>query len=139
MIEQRRKLLRFPLQAADDRAPPPTPEEADRFKQLAKISPRAAMLGVRRELEDALRRTADRLNVLETRRISMLTMTRVLRSIGAIDQHTSALLEELRNIGIATEQSAESTDLTEKDAFKFRELANQAIERLDSIPPTQTP
>jgi hypothetical protein len=76
--------------------PPPTPEEQ---KRLTEISPRKALLELRRELEIALRNAATRLRILEPENVSMITLIRVPREIGKIDPHTSALLEELRQLG----------------------------------------
>ena len=41
--------------APDALEPPPTPEEKSRFHQIAKLSPRAAILEMRATLEEAIR------------------------------------------------------------------------------------
>ena len=123
----------LPKPPVEEQQPPPTPEEQSRFNQLANISPRAAMIEMRRELDDAIRRTASRLRVLEANEVSSLTLTRVLRSIGAIDEHTSALLDDLRKIG-NTAAHAPGNGFSKEDAKRYWELTNQAIQRLDALP-----
>jgi Domain of unknown function (DUF4145) len=122
----------LPKPDAEVRVAVPTPEEQKRFLELAEISPQAAIVEVRRELEQALWEAASRARVLEAKRTSMLTLTRVLRDIGAIDKHTSALLDELRNLGNSAVHYSTS-NFTVSDAIKYRNLADQAIERLNAI------
>ena len=122
----------LPQADAQAQRPPPTPEEQDQFNQLAEISARAAVLELRRELEDAVKNAAFRLNVFGADRASMLSITRALRNNDKIDKHTSALLDDLRSVGNAAAHS--STDqFTKSDALRYRELANQVIEQLNAI------
>ena len=61
----------------------PTPEEKDRFGQIAKLSPSAAILEIRRELELQLRAAAVAQNLeTPTRPLNMLSAIRALRLIG---------------------------------------------------------
>lgn len=116
--------------AAEVQTPPPTPEEQ---KRLTEISPRKAILELRRELEIALRNAATRLRILEPKNVSMITLIRALREIGGIDPHTSALLEELRQLGNSAILYS-SHEFTVAHAAKYRDLSAKAIERLNAIP-----
>lgn len=122
----------LPQTDAKAQQPPPTPEEQDRFNQLVDVSPRAAVLELRRELEDAVRNAAFRLNLFGADRASMLSLTRGLRNTGKIDKHTSALLDDLRSIGNAAAHSS-TEQFIKSDALRYRDLANQVIEQLNAL------
>jgi hypothetical protein len=123
----------LPQPAIEVEVPVPTPEEQKRFVQLAENSPQAVILELRRELEIALRQAVERTGEFHSEGNSMLMLTRMLRNIGAIDQHTSALLEELRNLGNAAAVYSEKT-FSPSDAFRYRDLADKAIKQLNAIP-----
>jgi hypothetical protein len=112
--------------------PPPTPEEDDRFAQFAEISPRAAILDFRAELEDAVIELAKPYlppSKRSTGGHSLLYMTRLLRSESVVDAPTSALLDDLRAIGNKANHDA-SAVFTEADALRFRELGNKVMNQL---------
>lgn len=107
----------------------PTPEEKSRFEQVAALSPRGAILEVRTEIEVAVRELADAANLLTPRVQSMLGLTRLLRSRGVIDKHTSALIDDLRVLGNNAAHNPD-LDLSEEDALRYRQLATRVIAQL---------
>lgn len=107
----------------------PTPEEVDKFEQVAKLSPRAAILEVRSDIEEAVRSLAEAVNLLTPRVQSMLGLTRLLRKSDIIEASTSALLDDLRVIGNNAAHRPEAGFSTD-DALRYRALANQAIAQL---------
>lgn len=108
----------------------PTPEEEDRFEQIAELSPVAAILEQRRALEEVvLTRVAQLPNVPSPKQPSLLAAIRVLRARDAIDAHTSAILDDLRNVGNAAAHGS-ADGLTKKDAMRYRRLVKQVIDRL---------
>jgi Domain of unknown function (DUF4145) len=128
-------------QAASSSRPPapdievsaePTPEEKTRFEQIAEVSPRAAILDLRRELEQAVIAAAGRhgLQGSPSKQLTLTTATRLLRNHGIIDAHTSALLNDLRSIGNAAAHGEDDFNLSKDAALRFRKLADQVITRL---------
>jgi hypothetical protein len=115
--------------------PPPTPEEQDRFEQLAKISPRAAVMELRWKLEEATLALAKAHNLQIRQPMGLLSLTRTLRSSEVIDQHTSALLDDLRNIGNHAAHATGDFQLSADDAIRYRVLADELIERLELAQP----
>lgn len=109
----------------------PTAEQKDKFEQLAELSPRAAMLEVRTDIEEAVRSLAKSVGLLTPRVQSTLGLTRLLRSREKIDGQTSALLDDLRVIG---NNAAHNTDavFSKEEAIRYRSLANQAIAHLQA-------
>lgn len=109
-----------------DAAPEPTPEEADKFEQIAEVSPRAAILEARTDVEEGLRSLAKTSNLLTSRVQSFLGLTRLLRSRGVIDPAISSLLDDLRVLGNNAAHNSE-TEFSKEDAMRYRTLANQAM------------
>jgi hypothetical protein len=108
----------------------PTPEEKDRFEKLAEISPRAAMLELRAQLEASLRTMAERAGVSAGKApMTTLNLTRLLRNKNIIGPHTSALLDDLRVIGNNAAHGAE-TEFTKEDAMRFRILTDMVLDQL---------
>jgi hypothetical protein len=106
-----------------------TPEEKSRFLQIASLSPRAAILEVRLEIEEALRIASSDLltgTTLHQKPASMLALTRMLRNADRIDAHLSSLLDDLRAVG---NEAAHSTgaQFSTDDALRYRSLADQAL------------
>ena len=87
------------------------------------------MLEVRTDIEEAVRALAKAANLLTPRVQSVLGLTRLLRSKGAIEPHTSALLDDLRVLGNNAAHSLD-TGYSVEDALRYRELANRAISQL---------
>jgi Domain of unknown function (DUF4145) len=110
----------------------PTREETERFNQLVKISPRGAIVELRAELDEAVRNAAARFGMEKSGvGSSMVVAIRQLRNSNIIDGHTSAILDDLRNVGNTAVHST-STDFTESDALRYKKLANQVITRLNT-------
>jgi len=65
----------------------PTPEEESRFEQIAEISPRAAIVDLRRELEQAVVAAAEQhgLQGSPSKQLTLATATRLLRNNGIIN------------------------------------------------------
>jgi hypothetical protein len=108
----------------------PTPEEKNRFEQIAKIAPREAILEVGTQLEEAVRSYASTKGFAHySRRYALLI--RLLRSKKLIDANTSALLDDLQNIGNAAAHNL--SDPTEMEAFRYKKLADQLIRHFDGL------
>jgi hypothetical protein len=110
-----------------------TPEEKSRFEQIVKLSPAAAILEVRREIEGFLHTALSVQNLHNSSQpVTMLTATRLLRSKGLIDAHTSAILDDLRNIG-NTAAHINGAEFSESDAIRFKKLADDVRSRLNVL------
>lgn len=108
----------------------PTPEEESRFAQIAKISPRQAILEVATQLEEAVRSYASVNGFAHySRRYALLI--RLLRSKRLIDANTSALLDDLQNIGHAAAHNL--SDPSEIEAVRYKQLAHQLIRHFDGL------
>ncbi len=108
----------------------PTPEEKSRFEQIARVAPREAILEVGAQLEEAVRAYASAKGVPNySRRYALLI--RLLRSNRLIDANTSALLDDLQNIGNAVARNL--SDPTEMEAVRYRNLADQLIRHFDGL------
>jgi uncharacterized protein DUF4145 len=125
-------------------APNPTPEEKTRFEQIAELSPRAAIIDARRDLDEAAIQMAETHGRSTSRRPwTLLTSIRELRNRQIISPQTSALLDDLRSIGNAAAHGREN-NFTKEEALRFRELADQAIAQLqdaniDALEPYREP
>ncbi len=108
----------------------PTPEEKSRFEQIARISPREAILEVATQLEEAVRSYASANGFAHySRRYALLI--RLLRSKRLLDANTSALLDDLQNIGNAA--AHDLSDPTEPEAIRYKKLADQLIRHFDGL------
>jgi hypothetical protein len=113
-------------QRAEQPAPPQTPEELTRFDRLADISPQAAILEQRRELEqELLNKVEEVIGSPPKKSMTFSNAVRTLREREIIDPHLSGLLDDLRNLGNAAAHG--NSELTKDDAAKYRDLANSAI------------
>lgn len=111
----------------------PTPEETNKFDEIAKLSPRAAVLELAYELEEAVRGFAAAVGIdMSTRTTTMGGLVRLLRNHDLIDEQTSALLDDLRVIG-NTARHGRETELSEADAVRFRSLAQVAINQFHIV------
>jgi hypothetical protein len=117
----------IPVQAE---APKATPEEVSHYEQLARLSPRAAILDMRADLESALRLAARRNGI--TDKGPMMHLIRELRAKGLINSSTSTLLDDLRALGNSAAHDTIIT-LTESDALRYRELTGTAVRSLLAI------
>ena len=120
----------LPLPPASPEAQP-TPEEKDNFQKIAQLSPRAAILEVRTEIEDTLRNVATGIPV-SNQINSTAGLTRLLRNRDVIDHQTSALLDDLRVIG---NQAAHNSNamFSVEDALRYKALADRVIAQLRSV------
>jgi hypothetical protein len=116
-------------------AAPPTPEELNRFEQIAKISPRAAVLESRVELEEAVRTFAHSVGMNENRPSGFLT--RDLRKNELIDQHTSAILDDLRVVGNSAAHRLD-TEISLDEAIRTRNLSERVIKQLQILTEAST-
>jgi Domain of unknown function (DUF4145) len=112
----------------------PTPEEKSKFEQIAELSPRAAILETRSDVEEAVRSYADAVGYEARKTLTFLPLVRLLRSKGYLDPTSSALLDDLRVIG---NNAAHGTDqvFTKEDALRYRSLADQVINQLSQRSP----
>src|SRR5712671_1233926 len=101
----------------------PTAEEKQKFEKLSTISPRAAILEARTDVEEAVRSLARTATLLSPKVQSLLGLTRLLRSRGVIDANTSALLDNLRSIGNTAAHDLDA-EFTTDDAWRFGGLAD---------------
>jgi hypothetical protein len=108
----------------------PTPEEKSRFEQIASAAPREAILEAAAQLEEAVRAYASAKGFANySRRYALLI--RLLRSNRLIDTNTSALLDDLQNIGHAAARNL--SDPTEAEAMRYKALADQLIRHFDGV------
>jgi hypothetical protein len=125
--EKEAKLLGAPV----DQAPEPTPEERKRFDQLARLSPRGAILEARADLDSAVRRLAEDADISNSRRASLPSLIRQLRAKEKIDPTISALLDDLRNVGNAAAHSDDDQEFTFEDARRYRDLTDRALASIE--------
>ncbi len=126
--EAEKAAAKLPAAAGGSQAPP-TPEEKSRFQQIAKLSPRAAILEMRASLEEAVRSFADAVGMPNiSPYINYASLIRSLRKNDLIDANTSALLDDLRAVGNAAAHN--QSDPTEQDALRFGALAERLIWQL---------
>ncbi len=134
-IEISFKLDQAEKEAAQLPAPPTeieaTPEEELRYSQLAAISPRAAIMEMRRELEFAVSNLAVE-HGLSSRPMSLLMAIRALRNKGVIGPQMSALLDDLRTVGNTAAHGGPEVEFTMEDADRFKALTVRAVADLGS-------
>jgi hypothetical protein len=116
----------------------PTPEEKTRFEQIADLSPRAAILEKRSDLEQTITRLAEPYFVQHApgsgKSQSLLEAIRVLRKQGIIDDKTSALLDDLRVIGNqAAHQPDEPSVNSKVTALRFGKLVDTVLQYLQIL------
>jgi|SRR6266540_535791 len=109
----------------------PTETEENKFEKIAQISPRAAILEARLDVEEALRTLAHsvKTRVSTPRYHSFMSLTRLLRSEDIIDEQTASLLDDLRSIGNSASHEGDVV-FTPEEAWRYRTLANNVINRL---------
>lgn len=109
----------------------PTPEEKNRYEQIAEHSPRSAILEKRAELEQVLRSIAEPYIVATNPRyvksLPLTSIIRIVRERGIIDGKTSALLDDLRVIGNRAAHNQDASELTRDEALRFGKLTDDAI------------
>lgn len=136
LTQAERDAKALPVQPIEEESEP-TPEEEDRFVRLARISPRAAIVEMRSELEQAMQEFAARHNLNETspsytrRAGGILGMTRLFRAKNLISPEVSALLDDVRAIGNSAAHSR-GDDFSFEDAERFRKLWELVIAQFRS-------
>jgi hypothetical protein len=103
----------------------PTPEESSRFDQIVKISPRAAILEYRAQLEQVVRDFAQSVGMVESK-MPFASLVRELRKHELIDSHTSAILDDLRSVGNSAAHRTDN-EFSLDEALRFRDLAERVI------------
>ncbi|MEI9417564.1 DUF4145 domain-containing protein [Mesorhizobium sp. Cs1321R2N1] len=122
------------LPAPPAELPPPTPEEQSRFDQLVAISPRTALMEIRRDAEEAVTNAAKRAGLTPRFGIGTRGTSRLLRKHNFIDGDTSTLLEDLFAIGNAAAHDPQAV-ITADDARRYRAIADRLIETLEKQSP----
>jgi len=108
------------------------PEEQERISELAKESPRTAILAMRTKLEEAIVSYAEAKGlVVPGPRRNIARLIRVLRKRGFIDKTISTLLDDLRSIGNSV--ALDGSEPTEDEAFRYKELADDVIKQLNFL------
>ena len=131
IAEQEAKKL--PPPEAVPELPPQTAEEHSRFEQLVEISPRAAILELRSELQEAVNSLLELSGVyFGTSLPSLAGGIRVLRNEGVVDSQTGALCDDLRVIGNQVAHGGLDEEPTREDAMRFKALADQVLPRLEA-------
>jgi hypothetical protein len=105
-----------------------TPEEENRFEQIAKLSPRAAILEYRAELDQAIREFAQAVGMTDTSK-PLGYLISAMRENGLIDVHTSAALDDVRVLGNAAAHG-DYKEISAAEASRFGELAERLIKQL---------
>jgi hypothetical protein len=126
-----KEVLQLPTQeVVPEEASEPTPEEKTKFDSLVDISPRAAVLELRSELEETVQHFAELMGVSKSAGKGMMQLTRILRNTEKIDATTSALLDDLRAVGNSVAHPSNNFTPDKKLATRYRTLVNAAIRRL---------
>jgi hypothetical protein len=134
--------ISFRLEQAEKEAaalpPPPapanpdlerTPEETSRFEQIADISPRAAIMELRWELEEHLKSVAIEHNL--TSPTYSLPM-----SLASITSHVccaTGTSSTLRVVGNTAAHGSDGTQFSKEDVLRYRNLADEVIRRLATM------
>jgi hypothetical protein len=110
-----------------------SPEEEDRFSDVVKASPRAAILETGATLEETLRRFARAHGILRDkgRTPSSYYIVRELENRGMLDAGAAKVLNDLRAVGNSAAHGGEEFSVTEKDAYRFRALADFVTRALE--------
>lgn len=109
---------------------PPTATEISRFDRLADVSPRAALVEIRREVQDALVAAAERNGIEDAYRSGSYQVLRKLESATKLPPGLAPLLREITSIGNDAAHDS-SVDFTKDQALRYRQLADKAIAMLD--------
>ncbi|SCM65962.1 hypothetical protein [Donghicola eburneus] len=103
-------------------------EQQDRFTEIAKLSPSAAVLDVWRKVELELERSFERSGLSrEKKRMAPIQLGMKLYEMGVIHQHTIDMIKDLQSFRNA---AAHSEEVSMADAYRFKTLAISAINRL---------
>jgi Domain of unknown function (DUF4145) len=108
-----------------------TPEEKSTFEKISDISPRAAILDLRNDLEETVRRFWEQQVEMDHRtELAFGTILRLMYRGECLDRKTLSILENLRVIG---NQAAHGTaEFTKDDAMRYRTLVEEVTPRIKS-------
>lgn len=103
-------------------------EGQDRFIEIAKVSPSAAVLDAWRDVELELERSFKRSGLpREKKRIAPLQRGMKLYGMGVIHAHTIDMIKHLQSL---RNEAAHTQEISVTDAYRFKALANKAINLL---------
>ncbi|WP_413709151.1 hypothetical protein [Rhizobium sp. Rhizsp82] len=114
-------------------AAPPTPEELSNFERLARISPRSAMIEMRREIADNMTSYARALGWSIGGNLSGRSILRRLRESNSIDSVAASLLDDALAVGNAAAHDT-MADFSYEDALRYRGIVDHAIRILEAGP-----
>lgn len=121
LAEAEAEATQLPAPPADQVPVVRTPEESAKFEKLIEISPAAAVVELRSELERELARLWTAAFGHESRG-SLSGTIRLLEKREIIDTSTAALLNDLRGIGNTAAHGISSGLITSDDARRYRKL-----------------
>jgi uncharacterized protein DUF4145 len=104
----------------------PNAIEITRLEQLAKISPRAAIMEARADVEQAVQGFAEAMGLT---RDSYMRVIRTLGEKELVDSKTIRALNDLRHIGNMAAHN--KSNPTENDALRYQALAQQLIRQFN--------
>ncbi|MEF2074363.1 DUF4145 domain-containing protein [Consotaella aegiceratis] len=104
-------------------------EYRSQFEQLADVSPAAAILFARRNIENAVKSRLDIEGISKPYNTNFWSGVQILRKKGIIPENIAELLSELRSIGNAAAHDRDF-EITKDEAMRFKSLADSAIGHL---------
>ncbi|WP_411196518.1 DUF4145 domain-containing protein [Rhizobium sp.] len=113
---------------------PATPEEISNFERIARASPRAALLEMRREVEDVLKKHAEAQGYQSNWMRSPRAILRRLRERDAINSTAASLLDEALALGNVAAHDSNAA-FSFEDAMRYRSVVDHAIRMLDEPHP----
>lgn len=114
----------------EQKAPAQKLEESE-FDKLLKVSPAAAVVQMRRELEASLMAYAEKRGMVRIP-LGLHRLSRELLSHELIDQTTAEVLTDLAQTAAAASHSS-SEMISESDAIRFRDVAERVIGGLNFL------
>lgn len=134
-LEEAEKIVEQ-LPAPSTELPLAPPEEVSNFEKIARLSPRAALLEMRREVEDTLRKEVDQRKRPWQKPQSPQSsrqLLRLLRASNAIDPTAANLFEDALAIGNIAAHD-ESVSFTFEDAMRYRSVVDHAMRFFETPP-----
>ena len=113
-------------------APAPTPEEDRRFRDLAELSPKGAILEVRAGVEEALRKYAVEVGELPAQQMPLVIVARALRAKELFTERLASLFDDLRVIGNQAAHDP-NVELKADDAVLYKALADSFVQQLAEL------
>lgn len=114
---------------------PATPEEITNFERIARASPRSALMEMRREIEDVLKKHAEAQGYKSNWMASPRAILRRLRERDAINSTAASLFDEVIALGNVAAHDSNAA-FTFEDAMRYRSVVDHAIRMLDEPHPT---